>query len=154
MVKEFNENIMLNPAIILILVILAFTACLAGCTSTTPPGELIDNSWVLIAYNDGETGLVPVPSSIAATLSLQKNGQFTGNAGCNDYFGVYSVDGGLLSIGQLGSTENYCLSAAGIMEFEQRYLSLLTETTRYNIDEGELTLSYYDERKLLVFRKE
>jgi heat shock protein HslJ len=40
------------------------------------------------------------------------------------------------------------------MEREQQYLLLLGNTTRYSIDRDELTLSYYDVKKLLVFRKQ
>ncbi len=145
---------MQNRAIILTLITLAFTACLAGCTGMPLPAELTDSSWVLISYNDGENGLVSAPPAVTATLVFHKNGQLSGNAGCNDYFGPYRVEGGLLSVGQMGSTEKYCLSAAGIMEFEQVYFSLLKDTTRYSIDGEILTLSHYDERKLLVFRKE
>jgi heat shock protein HslJ len=152
-VKQVNRNIMQKPAILILFVTLAGTCLLAGCASTTPPADLTDSPWILVAYEDGGNGLVPVSPSISATLQFRTDGQLEGNAGCNDYFGSYRVEGGLLSIGQVGSTEKYCLSAEGIMEFEQRYLSLLKETTRYNIDGTELTLSYYDERKLLVFKK-
>jgi heat shock protein HslJ len=153
-VKQVYRNTMRKPAVIFLFVTLACTCLLAGCASTTPPADLTDSPWMLVAYEDGGDGLVPVPPSITATLKMGADGQFAGNAGCNDYFGSYRLEGGLLYIGQIGSTEKYCLSAAGIMEFERQYLSLLKETTRYNIDGTELTLSYYDERKLLVFQKE
>jgi heat shock protein HslJ len=147
------RTLMQNPAVILIFITMTFTACLTGCTGTPPPEELTENTWVLISYNDGENGLVSAPPAVTATLVFHKNGQLSGNAGCNDYFGPYRIEGGLLYVGQVGSTEKYCLSSAGIMEFEQSYLSLLKETTRYNIDGEQLILSYYDERKLLVFMK-
>ncbi|NYT17260.1 MAG: META domain-containing protein, partial [Methanomicrobiales archaeon] len=78
----------------------------------------------------------------------------SGNAGCNDYFGSYRIEGGLISIGSVASTEKYCLWPEGVMEREGVYLGLLQESTRFNVDRDELTLSYYDEKQLLVFRRE
>jgi heat shock protein HslJ len=106
-----------------------------------------------VSYLDEGNGLAAVPPGSQVTLSFQQGGKISGNAGCNDYFGAYHVDGGLLSIGGLVATERYCLSPQNVMDLEGRYLSLLPESTRYNIDGDELTLSYYDERKLLVFRR-
>jgi heat shock protein HslJ len=77
----------------------------------------------------------------------------TGNAGCNNYSGDYRLDGELITIGSLNSTEKYCLSPEGVMDLEQQYLTLLQQTTRYNIDGDELVLSYYDVKELLIFRK-
>jgi heat shock protein HslJ len=126
---------------------------LAGCSSTNPPEELTSTRWVLVSYLDKNDNPAPVPPPITATIMFHKDGRVSGNAGCNDYFGTYRVDGGLITIGQLRPTEKYCPSPEELMDFDQQYRSLLTETTRYNIDGDELTLSYYDERKLLVFQK-
>jgi heat shock protein HslJ len=134
----------------LVLLVLIF---LAGCSSTVPPEELTKTRWVLVSYLDERDNQASVPPLITAAIEFQKDGQITGFTGCNNYVGTYRIDGGLITISDLGSTEKYCPSPEGIMNFEDQYLSLLSDTTRYNLDGNELTLSHYDERKLLVFHK-
>lgn len=134
-------------------VLLVAFILLAGCSSTVPPEDLTRSPWLLVSYLDEEKGPSAVPPGSQVTLSFGADGKISGNAGCNDYFGTYRVDGGLLSIEGLVSTEKYCLSPQGVMDLEGKYLSLLSESTRDNIDGNELTLSYYDEKKLLVFRR-
>jgi heat shock protein HslJ len=126
---------------------------LAGCSSPVPPEDLTRSPWLLASYLDEEKGPSAVPPGSEVTLSFGGDGRLSGNAGCNDYEGTYQVDGGLLSIKGLFWTEKFCPSPPGVMDLEGKYLSLLPESTRYNIDGNELTLSYFDERKLLVFRR-
>jgi heat shock protein HslJ len=126
---------------------------LAGCSSTVPPEDLTRSPWLLVSYLDEEKGPSAVPPGSQVTLSFGDDGRLSGNAGCNDYGGTYQLDGGLLSVKDLAWTEKFCLSPPGVMDLEGKYLALLPESTRYNIDGNELTLSYYDERKLLVFRR-
>jgi heat shock protein HslJ len=129
-------------------------ACIAGCLApSTPPPELTSGTWKLVSYNTGNelAGTGPLTT---ITLKFGEDQRIGGNAGCNDYSGDYKTDGGLVTIKVMGSTEKYCSLPAGVMEREQHYLLLLGNTTRYSIDQDELTLSYYDVKKLLVFRKE
>jgi len=134
------------------LLLIAFIL-LAGCSSTVPPEDLTRSPWLLVSYLDEEKGPTVVPPGSQVTLSFGEDGRLSGNAGCNDYGGTYQLDGGLLSIKGLVWTEKFCLAPPGVMDLEGKYLSLLPESTRYNIDGNELALSYYDERKLLVFRR-
>jgi heat shock protein HslJ len=67
-----------------------------------------------------------------------ENGEITGNAGCNNYFGGYQADGDAITIGPLGATRAFCVS---IQDQEDRYLALLQTATSYAIDGSTLTLS-------------
>jgi heat shock protein HslJ len=141
-----------------LLISLLVLSCLlsAGCSIPVQGPEnpdLTEPTWVLVSYYNGGDAFVPVPPIAEITLLFSTDGRVQGNAGCNEYFGTYRLDGGLTDIGSLASTEKYCLSPEGVMDLEQHYLSLLQETTRYNIDGDELVLSIYDTRRLLVFRK-
>jgi heat shock protein HslJ len=130
---------------------------LSGCCTTPGQGSLcpdITGTWILLSYNGGNGTLVPVPLEERITAVYGTDSRVTGNAGCNDYFGQYTLEGGLISIGPLASTEKYCLWPEGVMEREGRYLGLLQEATRFNVNGNELTLSYYDQKQLLVFRRE
>jgi heat shock protein HslJ len=128
--------------------------CSAGCLAPlSPPEELTSYTWRLISYNNGNE-LADVGPLIIITLKFGEDGRMSGNAGCNDYFGTYNTDGGLISVRAVGATEKYCLAPEGVMDMEQEYFLLLGNTTRYSIDQDEMTLSHYDEKKLLVFRKQ
>jgi heat shock protein HslJ len=129
-------------------------ACIAGCLApSAPPADLTSGTWELVSSSTGnelaDTGLFPT-----ITLEFGEDRRIGGNAGCNDYSGEYKTDGGLMTIRIQGTTEKYCSLPSGVMNREQQYLLLLGNTTRYSIDRGELTLSYYDVKKLLVFRKQ
>jgi heat shock protein HslJ len=129
-------------------------AVTAGCLApSSPPEKLTADSWRLTSYNKGGE-LAEVGPLTIITLKFGEDWRIGGNAGCNDYSGDYQLDGGLMSVRALGATEKYCLVPEGVMDREQAYFLLLNNTTRYNIDQDELTLSYYDEEKLLVFRKQ
>jgi heat shock protein HslJ len=130
------------------------SACIAGCLApSTPPAELINGTWKLVSYNTGNelAGTGPLTT---ITLKFGEDQRIGGNAGCNDYSGEYKTDGGLVTIRVQGATEKYCALPAEVMDMEQHYLLLLGNTTRYSIDQDELTLSYYDVKKLLIFQKE
>ena len=147
------ENRMRGLPLFIILFSLVF-ACIAGCLApSTPPAELTSGTWKLVSYTTGNelAGTGPLTS---ITLKFGEDKRIGGNAGCNDYSGEYETEGGLVTIKILGSTEKYCSLPSGVMDMEQHYLLLLGNTTRYSIDQDELTLSYYDVKKLLVFRKE
>lgn len=138
-------------AVCLILCLLIL-ACTAGCLApSSPPAELTGPTWRLASYYNGselaDAGPLPI-----ITLKFGEDGRISGNAGCNEYFGDYRLEGGLMSFRALGATEKYCVTPEGVMDREEIYFLLLHNTTRYNIDKGDLTLSYFDEKKLLVFR--
>jgi heat shock protein HslJ len=148
-----SENRMRGFPLFFILFSLGF-ACLAGCLApSTPPPELINGTWKLASYTTGNE-LADAGPFTTITLKFGEDQRIGGNAGCNDYSGEYKTEGGLVTIRVHGATEKSCSLPSGVMDLEQHYLLLLGNTTRYSIDQDELTLSYYDVKKLLVFRKE
>lgn len=140
--------------------IVCFIFCLlsfvsmAGCLAlSSPPDGLTRHTWRLVSYTTG-TDLVGTGPGTAITLNLLPDGQVSGNTGFNDYLGEYQVEGGLISIRVLSAIESHRNVSEGVMEMEQTFFLLLNNTTRYSIDQDSLILSYYDERKLLVFEKQ
>jgi heat shock protein HslJ len=61
----------------------------------------------------------------------------TGNAGCNQYFASYSVDGNAIEIGPAATTFMTCPDPPGVMEQESQYLAALQSATTYRI-EGDM----------------
>ncbi len=89
----------------------------------TPEGV----NWELSGYNNGQGAVVSPLAGTIVTAVFDTDGQVTGNAGCNDYLGFYTVNGMEVTIGPVGATEKYCDIPHGVMEQESRYLALLCD---------------------------
>ncbi|MBP1929632.1 heat shock protein HslJ [Methanolinea mesophila] len=127
---------------------------LSGCLisgSTTPPGDLTAPQWHLVTYRGDDDRDIPAIGEV--TLQFSPDGTLQGNSGCNQYTAAYTVEGELITIGTLTSTERSCAEPSGIMGQEAEFLSRLSNTTRYHVSDNYLILSYYDVEKLLVFEK-
>ena len=70
--------------------------------------------------------LPPIPGT---TVTAQFDGSnISGNAGCNDYTGSYSLDDRTIRIGELAVTQKMCVEPEGIMEQEAQFLENLQNT--------------------------
>lgn len=139
---------------LLVLLYVLIAVCLAGCLAPFSPSHgLTGNSWRLTAYNAGGKLVAPGPESMIL-LEFRPDGLMGGTTGCNNYSGSYHTEGEIISFSEIGSTEKYCTVPEGVMNSEQQYLLHLRNATRYSVAKDELTLSYYDEKKLLVFKKQ
>ncbi|MDD3857470.1 MAG: META domain-containing protein, partial [Methanoculleus sp.] len=104
-----------------------------------PPAPLTGTEWTLESYSSsGES----VSSVIAGTTvtAVFSDGNVTGNAGCNSYRADYRTDGANLTIEAPISTKMYCGEPEGVMEQENRYLTLLESVAGYRIDGNRLDL--------------
>jgi heat shock protein HslJ len=70
-----------------------------------------------------------------------------GFAGCNRYFGSYTLDGASLRFGAVGMTRMACAEG---MALEQQLAAALEATRRYQLEERELTL-FNDTRAVARF---
>jgi heat shock protein HslJ len=73
------------------------------------------------------------------TLSMT-DGQASGTAACNGYFGTVSISGAEISFTGLGATEMAC-SPEEVMESERRYLEALTRVTGLSVGADSLSLT-------------
>ena len=101
-------------------------------------GDLEGPSWTLQGIADPSSGALVAPLPDVPVTARFENGEITGDAGCNSYFGGYQTDGNAIAIGPLGSTQAFC---EAIQEQEDRYLTLLQAATAFTVDGGTLTLS-------------
>jgi heat shock protein HslJ len=139
---------------LLIILYLLIAVCLAGCLAPLSPSQgLTGSSWRLTSYNADNKLVATGPDSMIL-LEFSPDGLMSGTTGCNNYSGRYHTEGEIISFSEIGSTEKYCTVPDGVMNREQQYLLHLHNTTRYSVAKDELTLSYYDEKKLLVFKKQ
>lgn len=105
--------------------------------TATAPKPLEGTNWTLTSYLGPNGTGVKVPAGVAAT-ALFKGAAMTGNSGCNQYRGSYTVDGNKLTIGQTLSTLMACEQAK--MALEQAYLAVLPRVATFAISGDTLTL--------------
>jgi len=113
-----------------------------------PAESLEDLLWTLVSYVNDEGETVAVLPETEITIEFQ-DGEFGGNAGCNNYFGSYEVEGGGLAFGPMGSTMMACLPA--VMEQEVQYLAALGNLASYQVVGGELQMMDGDGEIVLTF---
>ena len=106
--------------------------------------DLAGTSWVVIGYNNGKQAVVSVTIGTELTAKFGKDGNLTGNAGCNDYNGPYKVDGNKITIGPLASTMKFCNDPEGVMDQEAQYLAALGTAATYQIEGNRLELRTAD----------
>jgi len=80
-------------------------------------------------------------------LSDKHQTRDSGNAGCNNYFGTYQVEGNTLTFNEIGSTKMFC--GDGLMAEESAFLTALQEATAYKITSGSLQIFAADDSTLI-----
>jgi heat shock protein HslJ len=95
--------------------------------------ELAGTAWQVISYNNGKEAVVSVTIGTEITAAFADDGTAAGSGSCNDYSGSYEINGGGISIGLLGSTQNACGQPKGVMEQESLYLGALQSTTTWQV---------------------
>lgn len=121
------------------------------------PIAIVDNTlslegplWRLTSYlsETGET--LPAAAYSTQSPSIQFiDGQMSGNATCNRFFGAYDLDGDRLTIQPGGSTLMACPPA--YMAQEQGFMVALGQVNGYEIMAGKLHLLDADGNPLLTF---
>lgn len=107
-----------------------------ACTPTgSEPEEtavsLQDHTWILQQLN----GTPPLEGSF---VSIEFDGeQAAGSAGCNRYFGGYTIDGNNISFDGFGMTEMFCPDT---MDQETSYITTLQSATAYTLTAEQLTI--------------
>lgn len=115
--------------------------------------NLAGTDWEVIGYNNGKQAVTSVLLNTSITASFGRDGTLTGNAGCNDYNGSYTVTGNQITIGPLASTMKACSDPAGVMEQEAQYLAALESAATYQIEGDVLELRTQDGALAVDFSK-
>ena len=66
--------------------------------------------------------------------------QLSGNGGCNESAGAYSVSGSNISIGPLAGGMMACADPAGVMDQEAQFQAALQSAATFQFDGNRLTL--------------
>ena len=127
------------------LIVDSFTAISPEQSCVPPVDEALENTYWKLIELDGKMVKAPKDRKEAHMILKPGESRVNGNAGCNNFFGSYEVDGESLGFGQMGATMMACLDG---METEQAFLAALGNTDRYTI--SGLILSLYSGENLLA----
>ncbi|MCL4857844.1 MAG: META domain-containing protein [Caldilineaceae bacterium] len=115
--------------------------------------NLAGTSWEVTSFNNGREAVVGVLLGTDISANFGADGQVTGNAGCNDYFASYTVDGAAITIGQAGSTLRLCVDPPGVMEQEAEFLAALASAATFNVEGNLLQMRTADDQLALVMTR-
>ena len=138
-----KKSLLLSFALLVIIGSL-LTAC-AGTASAS-----LDGNWTLISYGSSSNP-TPAVADTDASLTFDKDGQLSGNVGCNGFGGEYKVDGNAITFGPIMSTMMYCTEP--IMQQEGTTLAVLVETVTFKLDGDQLTITSADGNSVLVLAR-
>lgn len=123
-------------------------AALFSCKPAEKPAPLEGTKWVLENMNGREIKLKEPTSEVFMTL---QDGQTNGKAGCNRFFGGYTLPGdNQLDFGAMGATKMACPD----MDIEMFFFTMLDSTRTYAIEGSKLSLKDRDDNVLGVFKAE
>lgn len=125
------------------LVALLAVFALAACTGSSSAS--IEGQWKLVSYN--ETPAVP---NVETSIEF-KDGQMSGNVGCNGFGGDYEVDGDQIKFGSVMSTMMFCEGPVG--EQESGTLAVFQESTKFVLDGNMLTIASTEGNSVIVLER-
>jgi heat shock protein HslJ len=116
------------------------------------PNPLAGTRWEVINYNNGRGALVSVLDGSRIALDFSTDGQVSGNAGCNNYFTSYQVNGNNITIVQPSSTSLFCAEPEGVMDQEAEFLAALQTAVTFRITGDTLEMRSADQIAIIANR--
>ena len=115
-----------------LLAVFVLSACGGGSS------ESIQGEWKLISHGSG-SNQIPAVADVGASIEFDSEGRMSGNVGCNNFGGKYTVDGDTIKFGAIMSTEMFCEGPVGGQE--SAVLSVLQESTTFMLDGNMMTIT-------------
>lgn len=101
------------------------------------------NRWKLIQME----GVTQENSPVTISFNLADR-RFSGNSGCNNYFGTYEAGSSTIDFGPAASTRRACMDQT-LSELERKFLSILG-TKNFKFDVADQTLNLYQNDRLVL----
>jgi heat shock protein HslJ len=124
-------------------VVLALSACAGGSDSPSLEGQ-----WRLVSYGSA-SAQIPAAPDVETSIEF-KDGQMSGNVGCNGFGGEYTVDGDTITFGPIMSTMMFCEAVA---VQESSTLAVFQETASFVLDGDTLTIKSTDGTMSIVLAR-
>lgn len=122
-------------------------------TFVTEAQGLEGSAWDVVNYNNGRGAVVGLLPETEITALFGTEGTIDGNAGCNEYFAVYSVISNTIKIGTPGTTFRFCAEPKGVMDQEFEFLNALASATTYSINGDLLQMRTADNQLALILTR-
>lgn len=145
----------LFSSLLLSIVTLVFVSGCSTQSATTEisPNETISNlyihEWRLVSLS----GKKAAKGESGHQLSLMFDNEFnkvSGYAGCNRFFGTFTIEQNNIQVSSLGMTRKFCAKKS---ELEASYTRALQQATQYVIEDNNLVLSDKQNKVIAVFSK-
>lgn len=129
----------------IILTICAFSCHTSKETSSTSNNTpLYETQWMLTDINSEAIGDSPKKPFVR----FKNDGNLSGNLGCNDFFGSYTVNKDKISIEYKGSTKKLC----GNMDVEKSFAAALKKDINNYAIVGDVLIIREKNQELLRFK--
>ncbi len=115
--------------------------------------DLAGSSWEATAFNNGSQAVIGVVEGTTLTVEFDKDGNLSGNAGCNNFTGTFQLDGDQITIGPLANTMMMCEDPQGVMDQETQFLAALQSAGNYLIEGNVLELRTSDDALAGLFNR-
>jgi heat shock protein HslJ len=134
----------------LITILASLALLLSACNSNESQASLAGTTWQLISYGSA-TALTPAVAGVETTLTFGKDGQISGNMGCNSFSGKYSIKDGKIIFDALASTMMACADAQ--MTQENAAFKIMSGTVSYEVKDNALTITATDNSVMKLTNK-
>ena len=121
---------------------LAISACAANGTS------LVGTSWKLASYGPKVAQTAAI-SDVVTTLTIGADGKLSGNLGCNNMGGEYTVSGETITFKNVYATEMACPEPQMLQEGAA--FKVLQDSVTFKVDGDILTVTSADGINMLTF---
>ena len=129
--------------VFVLLALLILTACSGGNSAS------LEGAWKLVSYGDPANPTAAAPD--VDTSVEFKDGQVTGNVGCNSFGGKYEVDGNEVTFSEVMSTLMFCEGPVG--DQETATLNVLRETATFALNGDTLSITSQDSSTVVVLAR-
>jgi heat shock protein HslJ len=116
----------------------------SGCGGE--PANLLMGEWMVERFAEK-----PLVKDSEASLNFQADGQLSGGASCNRFFGQYALSGEGLTVKTGGMSMMACPEP--IMDQEQRFLKFLERISRFDIGPGGTLILHAGDQSMVAHRK-
>ena len=103
-----------------------------GTAGMTMGADLTGSAWQPSFMSAAE-----IPAGTHMVVRFNPDGRISGNGGCNQFFGGYTISGNTIKIGPLASTRKGC---PGLYVVEASFLHMLQAAKSFEQDETTLVL--------------
>ena len=125
-----------------LIMVLAQACCSANKTASSSAlisADLTSSEWKLVSVNVDDKPMTTETLQTPATLKISHDGQFSGQGGCNNFFGKATIKGSNISFGNAGITKKMCFDNT-VMALETAYMKALSLADAYEVKLKNLIL--------------